>query len=292
MADGKQVFWLDVNYVFFRPDGTINTDLMWDLLHPSPAGAEAWAQAIEPTLAELMGDQPLAVEVSTNSALVPVPKLENDSYDWEARHADVLHVKDAVNPDVVLIGDSITHFWGGEPKANQANGPKSWQATFGKFKTLNLGFGWDRIQNVLWRLDHGELDGLHPRVIVIHIGTNNTSGTANARENTPAEIAEGVGAILQRLRAKAPEAKIILMAVFPREEKPEHPRRTHITEINKRLADYGQMAGITFLDLGSKWLQPDSTLSREVMSDFCHPTEKGYEIWGGALAPLLAEMVR
>jgi lysophospholipase L1-like esterase/acetyl esterase/lipase len=288
LADGKQVFWLDVNHVFLRPDGAINTDLMWDLLHPSPAGAEAWAQAVEPTLAQLMGDQPLAVEVPSNSALIPVPKLENDSYDWYARHADVLRVKGGINPEVVLVGDSITHFWGGEPKAALANGPRSWQSTFGKYRTLNLGFGWDRIQNVLWRLDHGELDGLHPRVIVLHIGTNNTSDTANARQNTPTEIAEGIRAIVQRLRAKAPGARIVLMAVFPREQKPDHSRRQHISEINKLLAGFGQMPGITFLDLGPKLLQPDGSISPEIMRDFCHPTEKGYQIWGEALAPWLA----
>jgi lysophospholipase L1-like esterase/dienelactone hydrolase len=288
LADGKRVFWLDVNHVFLRVDGTINTDLMWDLLHPSPAGAEAWAQAIEPTLAKLMDDKSLALEVPSNSALIPVPKLENDSYDWYARHADVLRIKDGLNPEVVLIGDSITHFWGGEPKAKQANGTTSWQSTFGQYRTLNLGFGWDRIQNVLWRLDNGELDGVHPRVIVIHIGTNNTSDTANARENTPTEIVEGIRPIVQRLRAKAPDARIILMAVFPREQKPDHPRRAHILEINKLLSEFGQVPGITFLDLGPKLLQPDGTISAEIMADFCHPTEKGYQIWGEALAPFLA----
>jgi lysophospholipase L1-like esterase/acetyl esterase/lipase len=288
LADGRQVFWLDVNYVFLDPDGTINTDLMWDLLHPSPAGAEAWAQAIEPTLAQLMGDQPLAVEVPSNTALVPVPKLEEDSYDWYARHAEVLRIKDRLNPEVVLIGDSITHFWGGEPKAAQANGPTSWQATFGPYRTLNLGFGWDRIQNVLWRLDHGELDGLHPRVIVLHIGTNNTSDTEHARKNTPAEIAEGVRAIVRRLRARTPDARIILMAVFPREQKPDHPRRQLITQINASLSELGQLPGVAWLDIGPKLLQPDGTISPEIMRDFCHPTEKGYRIWGDALAPLLA----
>jgi acetyl esterase/lipase/lysophospholipase L1-like esterase len=103
LADGKQVFWLDVNHVFLRPDGTINTDLMWDLLHPSPAGAEAWAQAIEPTLAQLMGDKPLAVEAPSNSALFPVTKLENESHDRYARHEDVLRVKDGLNPEVVAL---------------------------------------------------------------------------------------------------------------------------------------------------------------------------------------------
>lgn len=287
LADGKQVFWLDVNHVFLRLDGSINTDLMWDLLHPGPAGAEAWAQAIEPTLARLMGDQPLATEVSSNTALVPVPKLENDSYDWYARHADVLRIQESINPEVVLIGDSITHFWGGEPKAAQANGPASWQATFGGYRTLNLGFGWDRIQNVLWRLDHGELLGVRPRVVVLHIGTNNTSDTPNARRNTPEEIADGIRAIIRRVRARTPEARIVLMAVFPREQKPDHPRRDHIAGINRLLAEFGQVPGITVLDLGPRMVQPDGTLPAEIMGDFCHPTEKGYRIWGEALAPLL-----
>ena len=159
---------------------------------------------------------------------------------------------------------------------------------FRPYRTLNLGFGWDRIQNVLWRLDHGELDGVHPRVIVLHIGTNNTSDTEHARKNTPAEIAEGVRDIFRRLRAKAPGARIILMAVFPREQMPGHPRRQHIVEMNRLLSELGQLPGVTWLDLGPKMLQPDGTISPEIMRDFCHPTEKGYRIWGNALAPLLA----
>ena len=286
LADGEHVFWLDIGYVFLRADGTINTDLMPDLIHPNAAGAEAWAQAVEPTLAQLVGDKPI-VDPQPNTAVVPVPKLENDSYDWYARHADVLRVKNAINPEAVLIGDSITHFWGGEPKANHVNGPKAWQFVFGNYRTLNLGFGWDRTQNVLWRLDHGELDGLHPRVVVLHIGTNNTSGTGNARQNTPVEIADGIREILIRLRSKVPSAQIILMAVFPREEKPDHPRRAQIAAINKLLAELAKTSGVTFLDIGTKLLQPDGTISRQVMSDFCHPTEKGYQVWADALMPLI-----
>ena len=90
---------------------------------------------------------------------------------------------------------------------------------------LNLGFGWDRTQNVLWRLDHGELDGLHPRVVVVHIGTNNTSPTDHARQNTPAEIVAGLKEICGRIRSKIPRTKIVLMAIFPREKDPINPRR-------------------------------------------------------------------
>jgi lysophospholipase L1-like esterase len=223
----------------------------------------------------------------TNSAILPVPKLEEDSYDWEARHAEVLRLKDRLNPEIVLIGDSITHFWGGEPKANQVRGPQSWQSVLGRYRTLNLGFGWDRTQNVLWRLDHGELDGLHPRVVVLHIGTNNTSDTRNARQNTPAEIAEGIRAILRRVHAKVPAAHILLMAVFPREEQSDVPRRVQIATLNQLLAGLAAAEGVSFLDIGPKLLQPDGTLSRRIMSDFCHPTERGYQIWADALAPLL-----
>ena len=99
--------------------------------------------------------------------------------------------------------------------------------------------------------------------------------------------AKRIRAILQRIRAKTSHARIILLAVFPREEKPDHPRRRQIIEINKLLAEFGQVPGITYLDLGPELLQPDGTLSRENMSDFCHPTEKGYQIWGDAIKPLL-----
>jgi lysophospholipase L1-like esterase len=146
-------------------------------------------------------------------------------------------------------------------------------------------------QNVLWRLDHGEFDGLHPRVVVLHIGTNNTAGTPNARENTPDEIAEGVREICTRVHSKSPDTTILLMAVMPREEKADNPRRATIQEINQRLAELGKIEGIRFLDIGPKMLQADGTLSKEIMSDFCHPTEKGYQIWADSLKPEIEKIL-
>jgi len=222
-----------------------------------------------------------------NTAVIPVTKLENDSYDWLKRHEEVLSVKGTINPEVVLIGDSITHFWGGEPKANHVNGPKAWESVFGKARVLNLGFGWDRTQNVLWRIDHGELDEIKPRLVIIHIGTNNTSGTANARQNTAEEIAEGVLAVCSRVRAKIPAAKIVLMAIFPREEKPDNPRRKLIGEANLLLAKIAKDKGMVFLDIGPQLLSSDGTLSRDMMPDFCHPSENGYQVWADALRPFV-----
>ncbi len=296
LADNKNIFYCDVNHVFLNLDGSINLDQMPDWLHPSPAGAKAWAQAMEPLLAQLMGDQSRDTDIPVNSAMVPVSKLENDSYNWWNRHSEVLRLKDSINPEIVLIGNSITHFWGGEPKLKYAdgksrkpNGPNAWASVFGNHRVLNLGFGWDRTQNVLWRLDHGEIDGLHPRTIIMHLGTNNTSETANARMNSAAEIVEGIRAVCMRLRSKVPGAHLVLMKVFPREENPDHPRRQLINEINKQLEIFARENNIDLLDIGPKMLAPDGTLPKEIENDFCHPTEKGYQIWADEIRQFVDE---
>lgn len=228
----------------------------------------------------------MAAESPANSALVPVPKLENDSYDWYARHQAVLQLQKQIDPQVVLIGDSITHFWGGRPDA-RARGAAAFAETFGALRVLNMGFGWDRIQNVLWRLENGEMDGLSPALIVLHIGTNNTSQTKNARANTPEEIVEGIGVVCGKLIEKAPKARILLMNVFPREEKPDAPRRKVINEINRLLAEKEFPPQVIRLDIGALLTNPDGTVSRTIMGDFCHPTNAGYLIWGRALKPVL-----
>ena len=124
------------------------------------------AEAIEPTLAKLMGDSPrvpLASMTDINTALIPVPALEIDSYDWFARHHAELELQKTLRPRVVLIGDSITHFWAGPPASKIINGPSAWERAFGNLPVLNMGFGWDRTQNVLWRLRQGEFSGIHAR---------------------------------------------------------------------------------------------------------------------------------
>lgn len=290
LADNRHVFYCDVNHVFLNLDGTIRQEQMPDWLHPSPAGALAWAKAMEPLLSRLMEDHSRDTALPANTAIIPVSKLENDSYDWWARHAEVLRIKDSINPEIVMIGNSITHFFGGYPLVRSAdgqprkpNGPEAWAALFGSRRVLNLGFGWDRTQNVLWRLDNGELDGLHPRTVVLLIGTNNTSQTNNARANTPAEIVEGIAAICGRIRSKVPQAKIVLMAVLPREQQPDHPRRAVINETNRLLTAFAAKENIRLLDIGPKLLTPEGVLLKEIAGDFVHPTEKGYRIWAEAL---------
>ena len=139
--------------------------------------------------------------------MIPTSKLENDFYNWHQRHAEILRIKHEVDPEVVLIGDSITHMWGGIPtKPGRARGAESWNRLFGN-RALNLGFGWDRTQNVLWRIDHGELDGLDPKQVIIHIGTNNLAGTKNHVAGSPAEIAEGIKAVCERVQGQTSRGK-------------------------------------------------------------------------------------
>ncbi len=227
---------------------------------------------------------PSSVQTGTNSALVPVTWLEKDSYNWDERHTQVLAEQKTIDPEIVMIGDSITHFWGGPPISRQQNGPKAWAETFGEHRVLNMGFGWDRTQNVLWRLDHGEMDGTHPKVVVLNIGSNNLTGTGNARANSPAEIAEAIGAICDRVHKKSPQSRILVMGVLPRGFKPDDYYRTNITALNRILAT--QLTGkplIGFLDISEQIVAKDAMLSRDIMSDGVHPTEAGYVIWGKAL---------
>lgn len=295
LGDNKHIFYRDVNHVFLNMDGSIRQELMPDWLHPNPEGAELWARAMEPLLSKLMEDESRDDKKPLNTAIIPTSKLEEDSYDWWVRHNDVLKVKDSLNPDIVLIGNSITHFWGGKypplKYANgtyrESNGSNSWKATFGNHRVLNLGFGWDRVQNVLWRLDNGELDGLTPKLVVIHVGTNNTSETENARMNTALEIVEGIEAICLRVRSKVPGAKIVLMQIMPREEMPDNPRRLLINETNKILRKFADENNITLTDISDKMLTPEGLLTKEITFDFCHPTDAGYKIWGEALLPYI-----
>jgi lysophospholipase L1-like esterase len=234
--------------------------------------------------ADLPALAPSSDQTATNNAIVPVTWLERDSYNWDERHAQVLEVQKTLDPEVVLIGDSITHFWAGPPISRQQNGPKAWAETFGEHRVLNMGFGWDRTQNVLWRLDHGEMDGTCPKVVVLNIGSNNFSRTRNARDNTPAEVAEAIGAILDRIHKKSPQSRIVVMGVFPRGFNANDPFRAKITALNELLAR--QLVGkplVSFLDISEQLAARDSVIDRNIMFDGVHPTEAGYVIWGKAL---------
>ena len=182
---------------------------------------------------------------------------------------------------VLFLGDSITDFW---PKARDV-----WQQHYGADDPANFGISGDRTQHVLWRIDHGELDGIHPKVVVLMIGTNNIGDTA-------AHIAKGDEKIVAEIHQKLPDAKLLLLGIFPRGANPaDHnvaAMREKIKQVNADLAKLDDGKQTRYLDIGDKFLAPDGTLPKDVMPDALHPNVKGYTIWADAMQPLLDEMLK
>ena len=182
---------------------------------------------------------------------------------------------------LVFIGDSITHGW-------ENDGKPAWDAHYAPHHALNLGYGGDRTENVLWRLQHGEVDGIEPKVAVLMFGTNNTGH----RLEDPALTVAGIERNLAELKKRLPRTRILLLAVFPREEKPDGVLRKINEEINRMLPRLADGKQVHFLNINQAFLQPDGTLSKEIMPDLLHPNARGYAIWAAAMQPELERLMR
>jgi lysophospholipase L1-like esterase len=194
-------------------------------------------------------------EKTVNNAIVPMPKLENDFYDWYKRHDAVKELIKKKSPDLIFLGDSITHMFGGEPKSKICRGLVTWDKYYASRNAINMGFGWDRTQNVLWRIADGCMDEILPKVAVVMIGTNNIRGSSNARANTPTEIAEAIELICEKIHEKLPSTKILLLSMLPRSyrKKPVDFFVKPILEINQKISQLDEKSYITYFDLYSKF---------------------------------------
>lgn len=228
-----------------------------------------------------------ALAAQTNTAIDPKPRDAG----WVKRHEGFVEIAKRGNVDVLFLGDSITDGWRNDE--TKRGGKAIWDQHFAPLKAANFGISGDRTQHVLWRLQHGEIDGIKPKVVVLMIGTNNTGFEADkvTPKNTPAEAAEGVRAIVKAIRLKLPATKILLLAVFPRGETPDNPGRKQVVEINKLISRFQDGKFIRYLDIGPKFLTEDGTLSKDIMPDFLHPNPKGYEIWANEIKAPLAKML-
>ncbi len=281
IADGKWVTWLDINKIYLRPDGTIDPAIMPDLLHPNPVGDLYWAEAMEPLLEKLMGKP-------ANTAIDPQPGIEKDFYDWMPRHEAVKSAVKQQRPELVFIGDSIVHMFGGNPQSNITHGESVWNQYYGKRNAVNLGFGWDRTQQVLWRLENGELDGYQPKAAVLLIGTNNLTPNA-VRGNTNQEIVDGIKKICETIRKKSPGTSIILTGLLPRGENPGDLYRIRVSQINRQLAKMNGHNGISFVDIGPKLLDASGHFLPGTSYDHIHLDEKGFAVWAAAIEPLIGK---
>jgi beta-glucosidase len=220
----------------------------------------------------------LSRPAQAHSAVEPAPRGEEW---WQQRHRAInQRVAEAgEQARVIFIGDSITQGWEGA-------GREVWERYYAPRRALNLGIGGDRTQHVLWRLDNGNLDGLKPRVAVVMIGTNNSNG----EDNTVEQIAEGVRAIVAKLRARLPETKVVLLAIFPRAENPG-TQRGKVLQVNQILQRLGDNRDVFYVDFGYKFLNDQGLIPRELMPDYLHLSPAGYAIWAESIEGLLAHLL-
>jgi lysophospholipase L1-like esterase len=211
-----------------------------------------------------------------NKATTPVDR-QNEW--WINRHAANVENMNQGNIDLLLIGDSITHHW--------ERHSELYEKYFGAYNSINLGFSGDQTQHVLWRLDNLPLDKISPKVAMVMIGTNNVG---HREGTTPLEAAEGIVAIVRKLQKQYPRMQIIVLKVFPRDEKPDGEYRKRVNEINAALPSMlrrGNQGFVYLADINRVFLNRDGTLPKEIMDDFLHPGSEGYDRWGTAVVPFI-----
>lgn len=232
-----------------------------DYVHLTDIGMQRMADTYETVLRKML-HEPSGGTVTTH----PVTQRgELFMYEWRERHTEILEMNAAAAPERVIIGNSIINYWGGEPLAKSQNGPESWERYMAPRGFRNLGFGCDRIENVLWRIYHGEIDGFKAREVVLAIGTN------NLWRDDDAEIARGMVHLVKAIRDRQPDAEIKVMAILPRRDMEQR-----VASVNKAIAETLKPLGITLIDAGGELLGRDGKIDESCFRDGLHPNEKGY----------------
>lgn len=249
------------------------------LLVPAFAGLVSLAPAQSAAPAPQTATTPAVIV----DASAPIPKRGNVHF-YEM-HASFLKRGKEGPIGVLFLGDSITEGW--------RKAPDVWEKYYAKYQPANFGIGGDQTQHVIWRIEDGELDGISPKVVVLMLGTNNTS------RHTAAEIAAADTKIVRLIREKIPGTKVLLLAIFPRGPRkaaaatdPWEKRMEVIHAVNAELAKLDDGANIRFLNINAGFLDADGKIPDAIMPDQLHPNAAGYQIWADAMQPLLDEMMR
>ena len=219
-------------------------------------------------------------QIGTNQPNRCIQPLERDG----KAHQRFLELNERVkkagtDARLIFVGDSITEGW-------EYNGKESWAKYYAPRHALNLGISSDHTQHVLWRLDHGNLDGLQPKVAVVLIGVNNIPDESN----TPGMVLEGVTAVVQRIRERLPKTKVLLLGIFPFRED-FNPQRGRALQVNQALRKLEDRHDVFYLDIGHLFIDRDGKIPKTMMRDFLHPTPGGYRIWAEAMEPTLARLM-
>ena len=251
------IYYLSAEDLNFPSDGWV------DYVHPSDLGMQVQADAVENMVRQI-----LQIPFGPASTMQPViQRREPDKYEWNERHQAFLEAVQTNQPKAVILGNSITHYWSGEPEHRDKNGKEAWDAVMRPAGFQNLGCGWDRVENVLWRVYHGELDGYSADKVVVMIGTNNMG------LNSDEEIVNGLEFLLQAIQVRQPDAKIKMIGILPRRD-----NEAWVKAINQSIRTMTEKNGYTFTDVGDAFLLPDGTIDETLfVGDGLHPNNKGYE---------------
>ncbi|MDH3710827.1 MAG: SGNH/GDSL hydrolase family protein [Cyclobacteriaceae bacterium] len=257
-----------------KEDLGLNFDSYVDTIHPNDLGMLQYANAYENLIREVL-NEPVGNIATT------IPKTQSRDiavYQWENRHQKVLELNKVNPPKTCLFGNSIVNFWGGAPKISVVNGKDSWEGTMEPLEIRNFGFGWDRIENVLWRIYHDELDGFAADQIILMIGTN------NLHLNTETEIIRGLEELMKAIRTRQPTCKILMIGVLPRTG-----REQQVVSLNLKISQLADTEQIDYADIGPSLLLKDGRVDESLFSDGLHPNSKGYQIMARELQKLLRD---
>lgn len=244
-----------------------------DGIHPNDIGMQQMANAYEKSIRAILNL--FKGELSTTQ---PVQQFrEYPGYDWLKRHHEVMAFNKKSQPKLVILGNSILHFWAGNPKAPYVRGAASWEKYIAPFEPVNMGFGWDRIENMLWRVENGELDDFNAEKIMIMAGTNNLSVN-----DTDENILLGLQTLIHQIQIRQPNAQIYLSGIFPRRAYEER-----IQMLNQKIKLLATMPKIHYFDTSALWLLKSDKINEKLFSDGLHPNEEGYEKFGKALYQIL-----
>ena len=256
-------------YMLTQKEINIQMDEMTDGAHPNDIGMMKYAVAYEKKIREIFREP-----VGTLKTQIPIRQRRTPAgYDWEGRHKSMLELNKTESNKVLLIGNSITHNWGGKPNAKSKD---SWQKYLAPYEVRNFGFGADRIENVLWRIYHDELKDISPEKIMINIGTN------NLRVNSNEEILGGLRFLVQVIKSHQPKAEITLLGIYPRRDYEDR-----ILLINKGIRRMTRAEHIKFADIGKGLFLKTGKVNEAMFTDGLHPNLEGYEILGKQLQKLL-----
>jgi lysophospholipase L1-like esterase len=214
----------------------------------------------------------LGKEIATE----PYPRTQDyiwmSKNEWCGRVIKVLNEPNRAEGKIGFMGDSISQGWPREYLAER----------FGAWKPVKMGIGGDKTQNLLWRIDHGELKGMILENLVLQIGTNNLDAG-----DSPEVVAKAIKLVIERIQRDMPKVHIILTAILPRGKEPTDPLRAKINATNRILSASAGVWKVGYMDIGSQLLEKDGTISSDIMADYVHPTVKGYRIWADAIANYL-----